>query len=83
MESVGPLVTLKHLDRGSRWEDNDLIELTYLASAVAYADAVACEVKAANLLKRALPITGQKTAVVTKLPALVDALALLVGPAES
>lgn len=73
------IYTLKHLDRGSRWEDNDLIDLTYLAPAVTYAHAVACEAKAASLFARALPVSDRKAAVVTKLPALVEVLESLIS----
>jgi hypothetical protein len=67
-------VAAKHLDFGSKWEDNDLIDLTYLCPAGAYADAVACERKTASLLRRVLPSLGISTAVHFKLPDLVEDL---------
>lgn len=68
------LYKAKHVDPGSKWEANDLLDLTYLAVGAAYADFLACERKTSNLVKRASRKLNKQVEVTTNLPALVASL---------
>jgi hypothetical protein len=67
-------LTGKHLNRGARWYDNDLVDKMYLCEAAAYADVVICESSAASHICQAQKRLGRAQNAVSKFAAGVELL---------
>jgi hypothetical protein len=59
---------------GTRWTANDLMDMTYLCCAAAYADYVVAERHQAGLLSQVSPAEGRRATVFRNLPLAVSAL---------
>jgi hypothetical protein len=64
----------KHMTTGTRWTANDLMDMTYLCCAAAYADYVVAERHQAGLLSQVSPAEGRRATVFRNLPLAVSAL---------
>jgi hypothetical protein len=70
----------KHLNKGSRWEPNDLTDMVYLACAAGYADIVVCERFTAAALSRGQKRLSRAVNSYPTLHAALPALEAIVGP---
>ncbi|WP_193383703.1 MULTISPECIES: hypothetical protein [Streptomyces] len=64
----------RHLNRGTRWERNDLTDMVYLSCAAGYADFVVCERHMREPLERGVRRLGLPTKVFRRLSEAVAAL---------
>lgn len=77
LPSVGlfrEMMRYRHANPGTRWHDNDLTDIFYLACGGAYADMVVCERHMAAPLRQGLRTLGLRAHVFTKLDDLAPAL---------
>lgn len=71
----------RHLNRGTTWRPNDLVDLVYLSCAAAYADVVVAEGHMSGVLRQALRGLSRTTPVLGRLRDAVPAVEALLPPA--
>ena len=69
----------KHLNKGYRWEHNDLVDMTYLSCAAGYCDVVVCERSAAAAINSGQQRLGRKRSVFRNLREALPVIAERVG----
>lgn len=73
------MVHNKHLNKGYRWEHNDLVDMTYLTCAAGYCDFVVCERSATAALDSGQRRLGRERTVFRNLRQALPAIAERVG----
>jgi hypothetical protein len=64
----------RHLNKGTAWKPNDLIDMVYLSCAAGYADLLVCEHHMGSVLAQGLKRLGRATRVVHRLNEAVAAI---------
>ncbi|MEV5107536.1 hypothetical protein ACFQ7G_19880 [Streptomyces massasporeus] len=72
----------RHLNRGTKWEPNDVIDMVYLSCAAGYADFVVCERHMRESLARGVRRLGRKTQVYRNLAETVAAIETVIDTTE-
>ncbi|MEU7502729.1 hypothetical protein AB0B93_00200 [Streptomyces lavendulae] len=66
----------RHLNQGTTWKPNDVIDMVYLSCAAGYADFVVCERQMREPLARGIKRLGRRTQVFRSLPQAVAAISV-------
>lgn len=74
VSNLSALFRLRHLDRRTRWKENDLIDMMYLSCAAGYADYVAAERHTGTQLRQIMESKGTPPNTFITLADLVEAL---------